>query len=543
MHRRYELISRDDVLALGHFFPETVSASRRKTEGIFYTPDYIVRHIVDHTLGMYLREHEEKFKHEDYRNYQAFLRNLKILDPACGSGAFLVHVFDVLLAERQRVGAVLSDRVPADEYVRQILRENIYGVDLSEESAEITKQILWLKSGIRNERPTDLDDTIKCGNSLIEDPAFASQRAFSWPGQFPEIMDAGGFDIVVGNPPYVNARTIREADKTYLREHYPQLHGAYDLYVAFLLRGRQLLKEHGRYGWIVPNKFLIADYADKARDFLIKDSLTTVVDVSTMDVFSSVGVYPVILLGQRGKTGGLVKLTATPPAGGGQTLVDRNFRINAGTTGFAAHAVKGLLNEDNRGIPFAVSGSVGRYELDTSSVRYMKDRYAHPYVELGSPVVAASKYRFWQSPKIVVAGMTKRIEAVYVESPLALGVGAYGIYDLAGHEPFAVTAVLNSTFMSDYLRAAFHHKQLAGGYLAINKSTIQQLPMPDQEALARTELTELSKRLHTCRPALSQSPGRANLAEARRLAAEISSAEQRIDEIVNRLFLVRRIPD
>ncbi len=551
---------RDDILALGQSFPETVSPSRRKTDGIFYTPDYIVRYIVAHTLGAYLREHEDmctaqaSTERQAHRDYQAFLRNVTVLDPACGAGVFLLHVFDVLLAEHQRTGAVLNDLVPAGEYARWILRENIYGVDLNEESVEITKLSLWLKSGIKNEKPAELDDTIKCGNSLIEDPAIAGQRAFSWHGQFPEIMAAGGFDIVVGNPPYVNARTIRETDKTYLREHYAQLRGAFDLYVAFLLRGHQLLKERGRYGWIVPNKFLIADYASQARDFLTKDSLGTVIDVSAIEVFSQVGVYPVILLGQRGNTGGLVKLTASTaaslaagpaaaaaatPAADGRTLADRNVRINAGTTGFTAQAIKGLLNEDNRGIPFAVSGSVNRYELDTSSVRYMKDSYTNPWLELGSPVVAASKYRFWQSPKIVIAGMTRRLEAVYVATPLALGVGAYGIYDLAGYEPYAVTAVLNSTFMSTYLREACHDKHLAGGYLAINKSTIERLPMPDQETLAKTGLTELSKRLHTYRPALTQASRRANPAAARRLTAEISRAEQRIDEIVDRLFLAR----
>ena len=551
---------RDDILALGQSFPETVSPSRRKTDGIFYTPDYIVRYIVANTLGAHLREHEDlctaqaSTEHQARRDYQAFLHNVKVLDPACGAGAFLLHVFDVLLAEYQRTGAVLNDLVPPGEYARRILRENIYGVDLNEESVEITKLSLWLKAGIKNEKPAELDDTIKCGNSLIEDPAIAGQRAFSWPGQFPEIMAAGGFDIIVGNPPYVNARTIRETDKTYLREHYPQLRGAYDLYVAFLLRGHRLLKERGRYGWIVPNKFLIADYASQARDLLTKDSLTTVIDVSGIEVFSQVGVYPVILLGQRGNAGGLVKLTASTAASlsagpavavaptlaaDGRTLADRNVRINAGTTGFTAQAIKGLLNEDSRGIPFAVSGSVNRYELDTSSVRYMKDSYTSPWIELGSPVVAASKYRFWRSPKIVIAGMTKRVEAVYVATPLALGVGAYGIYDLAGYEPYAVTAVLNSTFMSTYLREACHDKHLAGGYLAINKSTIERLPMPDQETLAKTGLTELSKRLHTYRPALTQASRRASTAEVRRLTAEISRAEQRIDEIVNRLFLVR----
>lgn len=494
---------RDDVRALGDVFLETVSTSRRKTEGIFYTPDHIVRYIVDSTLGAYLREHREKLSPG---RYQAFLRTVKVLDPACGAGAFLAHVLGVLLTEHKRAGAVLN--------ARRILRENIYGVDLSAESVEITKQVLGLKAGLGTGRLTELDRTIRCGNALIDDPAFAGHLAFRWAEQFPEIMAAGGFDIVVGNPPYVNARTISQADKAYLREHYPQLHGAYDLYVAFLLRGRQLLKEHGRYGWIVPNKFLVADYARQARDFLAGESRTTVIDVSTGEVFSRVGVYPIILLGQPGHTG---------PAAAGpvsrkarhRTLAERGFRINAGTTGFAAQAIKGLLNEDNRGIPFAVSGSVDRYELDTSSVRYMKDRYANPHIELGSPVVAASKYRFWQAPKIVIAGMTRRIEAVYLESPLALGVGAYGIYDFAGYEPYAVTAVLNSTFMSGYLRATFHHKHLAGGYLAINKSTIEQLPMVDRETLAGTELTELSKRLHTCRS---------------------RHVEQRIDDIVSDLF-------
>lgn len=517
VHRRDQIISRDDVRALGDSFLETVSAAQRKTDGIFYTPDHVVRSIVDHTLGAYLRENEDG----DHRKYQAFLRSVKVLDPACGAGAFLTHVFDCLLAEHRRVGAALNDRVPPGEYARQILRENIYGVDLSEESVEITKQILWLKSGIRGGQPTELDGTIKCGNSLIEDPSVAGRQAFCWTEQFPQIMAAGGFDVIVGNPPYVNARTIRRTDKAYLREHYPQLRGAFDLYVAFLLRGQQLLKADGRYGWIVPNKFLAADYAGQARDFLAQGGRTTVIDVSTLGIFSRVGVYPVILLGQPGNTGP----AATGPvhaAARHKTLAERGFRINAGTTGFTAQAIKGLLNQDNRGIPFAVSGSVDRYELDTSTVRYMKDRYTHPYLELGSPVVAASKYRFWQAPKIVIAGLTRRIEAVYVDRPLALGVGAYGVHDLAGYEPYAVTAVLNSTFMSGYLRATFRHKHLAGGYLAINKSTIEQLPMVDQDALAPTGLTGLSKLRHQ--------------AAARGLTAEIDRAERRIDEIVNRLF-------
>ena len=269
MNRRDESISRDAVLALGASFLETVSPAQRKTEGIFYTPDYIVRHIVDHTLGGIPAGTRGEVQPRGLSQItRGSCENVKVLDPACGAGAFLVRVFDVLLAEHQRVGAMLNDPAPAGEYARRILRENIYGVDLNQESVEITKLSLWLRSGISDGIPGELDGTIKCGNSLIEDPAVAGRQALRWPEQFPGVMAAGGFDVIVGNPPYVNARTIKETDKAYLREHYPQLRGAYDLYVAFLLRGQQLLSEHGRYGWIVPNKFLVADYARQARDLL-----------------------------------------------------------------------------------------------------------------------------------------------------------------------------------------------------------------------------------------------------------------------------------
>ena len=155
----------------------------------------------------------------------------------------------------------------------------------------------------------------------------------------------------------------------------------------------------------------------------------------------------------------------------------------------------------------------------------MKDRYTHPYLELGSPVVAASKYRFWRSPKIVIAGLTKRIEAVYVESPLALGVGAYGIYDLAGYEPYAVTAVLNSTFMSSYLRAAFHGKQPGRRLPGAEQIGHRAAPHggPGNPGANRADRpVQAAAHLPVSGPA-----GRAG--RSRR-------AEQRIDEIVDRLF-------
>jgi hypothetical protein len=459
------------------------------------------------------------------------------VDPACGLGAFLVPVLDVLTAERGRVAVALGQPVRPAAAARAVLRDNLYGVDLDPGSVQATRRALADRAGADPARWPVLRRAIRCGNALIDDPAVAGDRAFGWAAEFPAVLAGGGFDVVVGNPPYVSARAMRPADRRYLRAQYPELRGAYDLYVAFLLLGRRLVRDGGRYGWIVPNRFLAAGYAAAARRRLEAESLQAIVDVSGIPVFRRVGVYPVLLLGQPGHPAvpvrrqaattpaGLADLAGAPAPPGAPAVVpaprparpasrrlasaaQRGLRISAGTTGFAARSVQGLLNEDGNGIPFAVSGSVDPYELDTSSVPYLNRRYRHPHVELGSPAVPSSKYQFWQSPKIVIAGMTRRVEAVYVARPLGLGVGAYAIHHCAGFEPYALTALLNSADMSAWLRERFHDTHLAGGYLAITKSALEQLPLPSPAAVARSGLTGLSKVLHERRPELSRCSGR-----------------------------------
>lgn len=505
---------------------ESLAVSRRKKDGIFYTPDYIVRYIVDNSLGSYLREHEEKFKNEfglkgditdktyekrekqAYSKYQDFLQNIKVVDPACGSGAFLVYVFDYLLAENKRVSDIVGNSLfSSDTYVRDILRNNIYGVDLNEESVEITKLSLWLKTAQKGKKLTALDGNIKCGNSLIDDPEIAGSKAFDWQKEFADIFKNGGFDVIVGNPPYVNARTMDSIDRRFLNDSYSELQGSYDLYVAFLLKAHKLLRQTGRYGWIIPNKLLIADYAKKVLQVLEDKSLETIVNVSKIPVFNGVGVYPIIITGNMARkksSSQRYNITAAEQLSGVEqfkaekntfkrfkTLASVGFKINSGTTGFEAQKIKALLNEDGNGIPFAVSGSIDPYVVDTELVPYMKSRYVRPHITSSSDEIADSKYKFWNSKKIVVAGMTKRIEAVYTARPLALGVGVYGIYDFAGYEPKALASILNSKFMTFYLLKEFADKHLAGGYLAINKSTLEQLPIVSIDDAASDQLVAL----------------------------------------------------
>lgn len=509
---------------------ETIQQSRRKKDGIFYTPDYIVRYIVDNSLGAYLREAEEKFKDEfklhgdindknyekrekqAYNKYQEFLQNVKVVDPACGSGAFLVYVFDYLLTENKRVESILGNSLfSSEDYIKEILRNNIYGVDLNEESVEITKLSLWLKSAQKGKKLTSLDDNIKCGNSLIDDPAVAGDKAFDWQKEFPKIFADGGFDVVVGNPPYVNARTMETGDREYLVERHEELQGSYDLYAAFLLKADELLQDTGRYAWIIPNKLLVADYAKNVYKKLNEASLETVINVSKIPVFSGIGVYPIIITGNKNRTAKKSKRYRVnePDQLGNidaymesensfkryKTFSDFAIKINSGTTGFEAQKIKPLLNESNQGIPFAVSGSIDPYQIDTSVVPYMKSRFSNPNIADDNSEIADSKYDFWKSSKIVVAGMTKRLEAKYVDRPLALGVGVYGIYDFANFNPKALTAILNSKFLTYYLVKEFADKHLAGGYLAINKSTIEQLPLVEIDHKSSEGLAKLHDKI------------------------------------------------
>lgn len=297
---------------------ETISQNRRKKDGIFYTPDYIVRYIVENSLGKYLREHEEKYKQEfglkgditdktydkrekqAYSKYQEFLQNIKVVDPACGSGAFLVYVFDYLLAEHKRVGDILGNTLfSGEQYIKSILQNNIYGVDLNEESVEITKLSLWLKSAQKGKKLTALDDNIKCGNSLIDDIEVAGTKAFDWDKEFAEIMQNGGFDVVIGNPPYVRQELIKD-QIPFLSTNYQAHAGKADLYVYFFELATRLLKNGGLFGFISSGKFIEANYGKPLLDFLTKNTkFENVVNFGDLAVFEGVTAYPLILIARK----------------------------------------------------------------------------------------------------------------------------------------------------------------------------------------------------------------------------------------------------
>ena len=314
---KYDFESDLNVNILGHIFERSIKdieeikaeisgigilRSKRKRDGIYYTPEYITRYIVTETVGRYLEENPDR------------LESIRILDPACGSGAFLnqAHTF---LRQQYQVGfdsgtikskdahiGGLFDYNPA-ENDRAILLDNLYGVDLNEESVQITRLALWLKTARRDYQLQDLSDNIKCGNALVATGAF-EKRPFVWEEEFKDIMDEGGFDVIVGNPPYYNIETLGLGAPVfeYLKESYADIYmDKSDILIYFIKRAIDLLKPAGIMGFIVSNAFLFSSQAAKLRDFILENS--TVLEIVNFErhyVFEDADVTTCILILQKG---------------------------------------------------------------------------------------------------------------------------------------------------------------------------------------------------------------------------------------------------
>ncbi len=330
------------VTVLGHIFEQSITdierlraisrgqeppkVSKRKQFGVIYTPDMVTRFLVERTIGTTLAQRfsallakhgretpsngdpifgkgEKDAERAFWRDYAGALRALRIVDPACGSGAFLVAAFDLLAAEYRRVVehlASLGDDIDFDPF-DEIVTKNLYGVDVNGESVEITRLALWLKTARNKHRLQNLEATIKVGNSLIDDPKF-TEHPFDWRKAFASVFAAGGFDVVIGNPPYVRMELIKPI-KPYLEKKYVVAADRTDLYAYFLERGVGLLKEGGRLGFITSSTFFRTGSGEKLRNFLGDNvGIETVIDFGDMQIFAGVTTYPAIITLQKGES-------------------------------------------------------------------------------------------------------------------------------------------------------------------------------------------------------------------------------------------------
>ena len=331
------------LYTLGHIFEQSIvelekleadaegrasltEVTKRKRDGVYYTPEWVVTRIIEETIDPLFVQWkadagwpaEGEPSVEAAGAYWERLQRIKVIDPACGSGAFLIVALRHLkrefeaAAEAAYIAKAIAQRIEAKAITRHILTHNLFGVDINPSSVEITQLSLWLHTADAKEPLSSLNETIRCGNSLV-DKRFYNKRdlhdaderdrinTFEWEGRFA----LGSFDAVIGNPPYVKLQNFKKvhadmadwlvAGSTGEAPYRSTGTGNFDLYLPFIEKGLALLNEDGRMGYIAPNLWPTLEYGAGLRGLVhAGQHLEKWLDFRSFQVFEEATVYTAI---------------------------------------------------------------------------------------------------------------------------------------------------------------------------------------------------------------------------------------------------------
>ncbi len=579
---KYDYESEVSVNILGHVFEQSITdledlkseldptaappaevGSKRRTDGIFYTPPFVTRHIVEQSVGRWLADQKSELgffemrplSDEDYssikhvrrgRNhgkvvynanvanhiafwsaYRQRLSAIKVIDPACGSGAFLNEVFDFLYREGQTINRTLEalngGQINLFRWDTHILANNLYGVDINRESVEITKLSLWLKTANRNEKLSYLDDKIKAGNSLVKDRGISGNLAFDWSTEFREVMEAGGFDVVLGNPPYVDSEAMAKAwprEREYISKTFEQARGNWDLYVAFLELGCNLISKRGYLSYITPDKWIAKDFGAAIRQRIlpgivsilpigrdvfesaIVDSIITTISaqpVASLQVLAIVtGEVEVLSEVEKSELGGdqgfdqalsshyvllrkleqkglrrLRDIARTENAcATSDTYILGNYITDAGS----GHGYNPRLH-----YKIANTGTLSRFGFrwGIRPMRYLKNDYLYPIIEKATfrSHLGGTYQRRAASPKVIIKGLTLLDAALDLDGSYIPGKSTLVIC----HDDLAtlkfVAGIVNSAPASFYVKEKYASASYNGG-VNFTPDMLDSIPVP-----------------------------------------------------------------
>ena len=594
--RRYDFAIIDaDVLGavyeqyLGHILKKTKkraevkeSHARRKEEGIYYTPTYIVDYIVKNTLGELLKEKK------------ADVEKIRVLDPACGSGSFLIKAFDILNEhyskhDRDYAQSQIDTTGQGTTFTRKvkILQDNIFGVDLDKQAVEITRLNLLLKIAEKRQRLPLLRQNIKCGNSLIDDEKVVGDKFFKWEKEFRKIIDEGGFNVVIGNPPYIRTHLLPEKEKRYYDNNFESAFKQYDIYVLFMEKGIDLLKNGGRFGFIVSNKFATSDYGLKLREKILNEcAIESIVDVSSLPVFKDASIYPYVIILRKEQdpyarkktkikiiTGlenenefiGMKYQTSEIPQDrylknpgfifdilhgrvykiidkierntislGEITTITRGFRPPPKNLIITKNEYDALPSDKKSLYHKFITGEelTGRFSIDWSG-KYLK--YEKDKIEESKPP------EVFEQPKVMMRDISLKPEAYFDDGFFYCLKTIYIIlkkdenYDLR-----YLIGVINSKAIDFYFRSRFWAAHIGGGYLRFRKQFLEQLPIPKADSTPRKgalryKIIELVDKMIALNKRLTDI-GDKRTDERQRIEDEKNTIDADIDELVYQLY-------
>ena len=506
-------------------------SGKRKSMGIYYTPSYIVEYIIKNTIREYTKN----------KSIDEILE-IKILDLACGSGSFLIEAFQELInlieirlkrgekSKRWDSFKDYKDRLTLGQKAT-ILLNCIYGVDLDEKAVELAQLNLLLKILEEETRETrkrilpNMKDNIKNGNSLISDSSF--DKAFNWNAKFPTIRE-GGFDIVIGNPPYVDYSKIKGTK--YFNKNYEssKVNGnivKYNLFQLFIEKSIGLLKDGGMFGFINPNTYLSTENAFSLRKLILeKTSLKKIVDVSHLKVFKDASTYPVITIFKKGKEKDNILGVAVienekdviPNLEVNEIKQEEfekekklNFMISSNTenqeimlkldscerlkdyqktfvwgssiTGFATHKAEDKDN-DKKYSPMIQTKDIKRYYID----------WKKEYIENG--IYSDKLKELFKQRKIVIARVTKGIQATIDEKEYYIGKSSILIPKDSNLFEILL-AIINSKLINYYYKMKFETTHMAGGYIRFDIPYLKLLPIKIPDEKQAKKIKELVERM------------------------------------------------
>jgi type I restriction-modification system DNA methylase subunit len=541
----------------------TENQSHRKEQGIYYTPVYIVDYIVRSTLGELLKQRE------------ADAEKIKVLDPACGSGSFLIKAFDILKEhygskDHKQTQLDLETGIPF-KMKEKILKENIFGVDLDKQAVEIAQLNLLLKIAEGRFRLPLLEQNIQCGNSLIEDETIADSKAFKWDEKFRGIMKDGGFDVVIGNPPYVRVDSLREEDKSYWKGIFDSTKGKYDLYYLFIESIFRWLKDGGVCGFIVPNKFCAASSARRLREIIVtRSSSCNIISVSHLDVFKEAANYPVILILTKGK--GIKKISMGSVKNQNDflqkkfenywltkedldVLPQQIFPINI--TQDELNLVIKLLSNNERLLDYLKISEGLRIpesleDEKPNDLEIVKQYQFSKWTPIDKGTFISKKnlesvagttskrYNNILKDKLIIAEDALSISATFDFNRRAPQGGVY--FGVATEKSVGesislkyILGLLNSKLLSFVYSVLFGGMHMGGGYLRYRTEFLEQLPIKIAGDYERQKLTELADRMLSLHRDINRL-GEKTTDERRKKEGDVKKTDAEIGELVNRLY-------